>query len=331
MHKVWIAAICVGALFTVGAALAMSPEARQSFEAFERRAEEGDAEAQYRLSALLETGFDSIPADTVRSLSLLRRSADAGYAPALNYMGFLFQKGGILPADPDSARYYIRKAADRGDNLAAHNFAYLLLNEDDDASNDSLAVEYLRKAAQAGMPQSQTLLADLYAGGKVLAADRNAAIRLYEDAIARGFHDAELRLLNMMGPEWQKLNAAEALSEAKRYWIMGAPTIAVELLHQIGPYEPETAQAYALLGHAYSRGQGAPYDHRRANEYFARAAIMGNPSAQFILSETLEIFPDALQDLLPDLPDSMTPESLRQSAAKAGILSPEQASAALFK
>lgn len=329
MRKVWIAAMCIAVM--AGAALAMTPEARKSFEAFERRAENGDAEAQYRLSALLETGFDSIPADTVRSISLLRRSAAAGYAPALNYLGFLFQKGGVLTANPDSARYYIRKAADQGDNLAAHNFAYLLLNEDEDTSNDSTALEYLKRAADAGLPQSQTLLADLYASGKVSEPDTLRARELYEKAISQGFHDAELRLLNMMGRAWQKLNAAEALAEAKSYWQMGAPTIAVELLHQIGPYEPETARAYALLGHAYSRGQGAPYDHRRANEYFARAAIMGDPSARFILSETLEIFPDALSDLLPDLPDSMSAEMLRQSAADAGIFTPEQAMSALLK
>ena len=52
---------------------AMTPEARRSFEAFESRAENGDPEAQYRLSAILERGFDTIPADSVRSLSLLRR------------------------------------------------------------------------------------------------------------------------------------------------------------------------------------------------------------------------------------------------------------------
>ena len=76
---------------------AMSPEARRSFLAFEQRAENGDPEAQYRLSAILEKGFDTIPADTLRSLSLLRRAANAGYAPAMNYLGYLYQTGFPLP------------------------------------------------------------------------------------------------------------------------------------------------------------------------------------------------------------------------------------------
>ena len=96
----------------------------------------------------------------------------------------------------------------------------------------------------------------------------------------------------------------------------------MEFLRNIGPAAPETARAYALLGHAYSRGLGVGYDHAKANEYFARAAQLGDPSAQFILAETLEIFPDALRTLLPDLDAddaTMTPESLRAAAARAGV------------
>lgn len=312
------------------AVLAMTPEARRSFEAFEQRAESGDPEAMYRLSAILEKGFDSIPADTARSLSMLRRSAAAGYAPAQNYLGFLFEKGDILPANADSARYYVRRAADQGDAIAAHNLAFMLLNHDDDPANDSTALVYLQQGVEAGLPQSITLLADLEAEGRLIPADTLKAIGLYERAIAKGFGDAEVRLLNMMGPHWQAFNSHDALKQAVRYWSMGAPTIAVELLHLVGPMERETPRAYALLGHAYSRGQGAPYDHHRANEYFARAALLGNPSAQFILAETLEIFPDALRDLLPDLPVSMTPDALRRAAADAGISTAEEATAALL-
>lgn len=318
--------------------MAMTPEARRSFEAFEKRAESGDPAALYRLSAIFEKGYDSIPADTARALSLLRRSATAGYAPALNYLGYLYQNGDIVRQDTDSALFYIRKAADSGDIMAAHNLAYMLLRLDEDAANDSIALSYLKHAADAGLPQSQTLLADILtsqnssgASKIIIEPDTLKAISLYENALSQGFGDAELRLLNLMGPKWQYLDSESALREGVRYWNLGAPTIAVELLHLVGPADPSTAKAYALLGHAYSRGLGAPYDHRKANEYFARAAILGNPSAQFILAETLEIFPDAIKDLLPELPESLSPATLRESAAKAGITSAEQATSALLE
>ena len=325
MKSLQLFLLMAAALLAVVALRAMTPEARASFEAFERKAEGGDPEAMYRLSALLEKGYDSIAPDTLRSLSLLRRSASAGYAPAQNYLGYLYGEGRMVKADADSSRFWIMRAADAGDPKAAHNAAYMLLHPEGDgrdATADSLAVGYLRRAANTGLPQSQTLLADLYAEGRVLRADTARAVALYEKAIAHGFADAQLRLLNMMGLQWRRYDSAASLGEALRYLNMGAPVIAVEFLRNIGPAAPETARAYALLGHAYSRGLGVGYDHAKANEYFARAAQLGDPSAQFILAETLEIFPDALRTLLPDLDAddaTMTPESLRAAAARAGV------------
>lgn len=318
-------------------AAGMSPEARKSFQSFERKAEQGDPEAQYRLSAILERGFDSIPADTLRSLRLLRSSAQSGFAPAQNYLGYLYGRGDIIEANPDSARYWIRRAADGGDAKAAYNLAYIMLEDENREFADSASsvLKYLNLAANAGLPQAMTKLADIYAEGTIVAPDTLKAISLYEKSISVGFSDAQLRLLNMMGPMWRKLSSEESLKTALRYWRMGAYTIGTELALQVGPADPETARAYALLGHAYSHGKGVPYDHQRANEYFARAALLGNPSAQFILAETLEIFPDAISSILPELAEkedtlfSFTPEDLRRAAANAGITTAEEAAKAI--
>ncbi len=351
----FIGRICAVVVVTIAfsgvlALTAMTPEARRSFEAFERKAESGDPEAQYRLSVILERGFDTIPADTVRSLRLLRSSAQAGFAPAQNYLGFLYGQGEMVEANPDSARYWIRRAADGGDPKAAYNLAYMLLDDRnrETSPRDSAAVRYLTIAVDAGLPQAMTKLADIYSEGRLVSPDTVKAVELYGEAIERGFADAELRLLNLMGPVWRKLNSEESLRLALEYWNMGAYAIGAELAQQVGPAEPETARAYALLGHAYSRGQGVPYSHHAANEYFARAALMGNPSAQFILAETLEIFPDALADLIPAsdasisgpktpesltpeslTPETLIPESLRAAAAAAGITTAEAAARAI--
>lgn len=310
----------------------------RSLREFTHRAESGDPEAMYRMSMLLEKGFDSLPADSVRAMDYLRRAAAADYPQAANYLGYLYQIGMNVPENPDSAAYWIVRAEKAGSTLAAHNLAFMLLRGPSaDVSrimtllgcraekSDSVAIEYLLRAAGAGQPQSLTLLADLYAEGEKLTPDTTKAIDLYEKAILKKFPDAQYRLRDLMQSEWSLYDSATSLREAVRYWNMGAPAIAVDFLRQIGPESAETAHAYALLGYAYSRGYGVPYDHDLANQYFARAALLGNPSAQFVLAETLEIFPDALVGFMTALPDSFTPESLRRSATKAGITNPAQA------
>ena len=82
---------------------------------------------------------------------------------------------------------------------------------------------------------------------------------------------------------------------------------------------------------------GVKYSHDKSLEYFARAALAGNPSAMFILAETLEVFPDALQDftvaflnreaVIDRLSD---PARLRAEAARSGIRTSTDAHRALF-
>lgn len=304
------------------ASYAMSPEAGKSYEEFEARALAGDSALLFRLSSILERGYDTIQADTARSLALLKRSAKAGYPPAQNYLGYLYREGRMLKADKDSAFYWIRKAADAGDPKALHNMAWLLLQSDHET--DSVAVEYLRKGVSAGIAPSMTVLADMYAQGRGgLPKDSLEAQNLYEKAISNGFGDAELKLLNMMGPKWRELDSENSLQLARRYWKMGAPIIAVELLQQIAPDGPRTAEAYAMLGYAYSMGHGVGYNHAKSMEYFSESARLGDPGAQFILAETMEIFPDWDKDNSQTL--SLTPDELRTEAAKKGIHTAEEA------
>lgn len=341
------AALLVGLL-----AMAMSPEALKSYRNFEKKAARGNHEAQYRLGLILETGYDTIAADTARAVELFKRSADAGYAPAQNYLGYLYRQGQGVKANPDSAVYWLRMAADAGDPKASANVAYMLLNGEgvglaSQSARDSLAARYLMRASQAGLPTALTQLADLYQTGRGVPRDTLQAIRLYDEAIGLGWSDAELRLLNFMGPVWRNLakaDPAEALQEGAYYYRLGAPTAAVEILSGIVPEgeptreelnrmfrlansdDPEAvalmdtyADAYAILGEAYSLGRGAVYDHDRGLKYYEASATLGNPAAQFILAEVLDMFPDALGDGAP------TAAEFREAATDSGILDIETA------
>lgn len=310
---------------------AMTPEALKSYRNFEKKAEKGDREAQYRLALILESGYDTIVPDTARAVRLLLSSADQGFAPSQNYLGYLYQKGQGVKQNLDSAAYWLRMAADAGDPKASANLAYLMLNRADDAHNsttDSIAAAYLKVGAEAGLPTAITQLAGLYETGRGVECDTVRAVNLYDEAIRLGWHDAELRLLNFMGPVWKQMakeKPSEALQEGAYYYRLGAPTTAVEILsgilpdHPIDPDAvPETllnvyADAFAILGEAYSTGNGAEYDNARGISCYAVASRLGNPGAQFVLAELLDLFPDAAGEI------DLNAYELRRAAAASGI------------
>lgn len=263
----------------------MSPEARRSFEQLKGRAAEGNAEAMWRLSRVYETGYDSIPADTMRWLSLLRGAAQRGNPAAANYLGYIHGEGRGVAQNPDSARYWISRAAEAGDARAAANMAFMLIHKDSDHLR---AIPYLEKAAGGGVPTAMSLLADLHREGKGVEKDTAAAVSLYESAANAGLEDADLRLLNMMGRSWQRLPAAEAAELGKRYYLEKLP-ISGAFLMELGGDNPETLR---LLGEAYALGRGKPYNYEKALEYYRRAAAAGDPKAIQIIKETEEIFPD---------------------------------------
>ena len=73
----------------------------------------------------------------------------------------------------------------------------------------------------------------------------------------------------------------------------GVPQAQIELVGLAS--KMSSPKAYALLGEAYSKGMGVPYDHQKAVENYKKAADAGNPSAQFIIAELLDFFPDSLE------------------------------------
>lgn len=293
----------------ISMALAPAPESerREALRSLVARADNGSPEAMYHLATLHDTGFDSIPIDSARSTALYLRSARAGFAPAMNYIGFRYFNGEFVDRNVDSALYWLAKAATAGDAKAANNLGYLLANSDAVTRDYPQAIFWLSKAADAGLPAGQSQLADLLRQGLGAPKDTLRAVALYSNAIEGGLQDAELKLLSMMGRKWENLSPDSALSLGRHYFYHRAPFIGVTLFENVisnplpapddsSAYRRTIADAFALLGDAYSRGYGVEYNHERSIEYFLQAALLDNPSAQFVIGELLDIFPDALSE-----------------------------------
>lgn len=289
-------------------------------------------EELYETALIYEIGNDSIKADSQKASVYYKLAAEKGNIEAQNYLGFRYYNGEGIRQDADSAIYWIRKAAEKGDIKAAGNMGYLLSQAPDITHDYDEAFRWLKTATEAGLPTAMTQLAELYRRGLGCSPDTLNAIRLYEKAISMRQRDGELRLLAMMGPKWKTLPADSAFILGLKYYREGAPIAAVELLENAA--SQGIIRAKALLGDAYSKGNGVAYDHDKSILLFYEAALEGDPSSQFILAELLEFFPDSFKELNLELPTDQPfidePSYWYEKAFLQGVTDAEEAFNRLF-
>ncbi len=267
----------------------------------------GDSAAQYRFALALERGLPGLPADSVAADSLIVRSAKAGYNPALNLLGFKYYRGEGRKRDTSEALRLIERAALNGDAKAANNLGWLLLEGEGVEHDPAKAAHWFSRADEAGLPVASVQLADLLASGRGVERDSLRAIELYEKGIRGGVSDAELKLLRLIRTDHTLPDGETLLAKARHYDSIGAPRVAYFYLASAERRDDVPAEALRRLADMYALGRGVPYDHAASMRLYLRAARMGNPEARHILAETLEIFPDALDDPRLGLPDDLTP------------------------
>jgi len=102
---------CVGS-FALATALVSAQTA--DFDALRRKAEAGDAKAQFDLAEAFSEG-NGVAKDSAKGMEWLRRSALQGYAGAQVVLGYMYQKGINTEQDPEEAAKWYKKAASQGD------------------------------------------------------------------------------------------------------------------------------------------------------------------------------------------------------------------------
>ena len=275
------------------------------------------AEVLYRKAYAIEIGNDSTPGDIQKAIPLYIRSAEAGYAPAQSYLGFCYYNGNGIERQPHLGINWIEKAAMQGDIKACNNLGWLLANGEEVVRDYPKAAYWFGKAADAGMPMAQSQLADLYREGKGVEADSLVARNLYIKAIAGGLADAERKLLAMDYNRYLTLSADSAVSEGIDFYKRRAYSISATLFEiAVGK---GSAAAKFWLAESYTHGRGVKYDFEKALYWYYQAACDGIPSAQYIVAETLEMFPDAIPQ------DTYGPQYWLDKAHQAGVFSAEDA------
>jgi TPR repeat protein len=157
------------------------------FDKIRAEAEQGSAEAQYRLGEIY--GDDkSVLKDDVQAASWYRKAAEQGYVTAEAQLSEMYFEGKGVPKDYGLSNYWLRKAAEHGRAesqlaLSRQYFNGIFGVQRDDA----LGLQWLIKAADAGYAAALLDLARAYdAGRKGMPKDRVKAAYWYEQAAERG-------------------------------------------------------------------------------------------------------------------------------------------------
>ena len=85
----------------------------ESIEELRKKAEQGDAEAQYNLGGACKCG-SGVPKDKVQSVNWYRKAAEQGHAEAQWFLGMSYKFGsGVVKNEVEALRWY-RKSAEQG-------------------------------------------------------------------------------------------------------------------------------------------------------------------------------------------------------------------------
>ncbi len=137
-------------------------------------------------------------------VTLYKKAADLGYAPAQNSLGSLYLNGEGVPHDYTQALAWYRKAADKNYAGAQYNLGVAYANGQGVAQDQVQAAEWLRKAADQGFAPAQNNLAVMYENGLGVPRDREQALAWYRKAADQGLAEA-----------WSNLAAAQAAAPPK--------------------------------------------------------------------------------------------------------------------
>ncbi|QIK37753.1 sel1 repeat family protein [Caldichromatium japonicum] len=121
-----------------------------------------------------------------RAAQLLSPLAEQGNAEAQYRMAIMAQNGLGMHPNPLMAYSYMKKAAEAGLGLAQHGLAFMYMTGECAEQNPAKAIEWFKKAADQGMVGSLTTLAMMYEQGYGVPQDFEEARRLYRLA---GFDD----------------------------------------------------------------------------------------------------------------------------------------------
>ena len=227
-------------------------------EHIRKAAEQGDAEAQYRLGVCYHWG-SGVPQDKGEAAKWYRKSADQGFASAQHNLGFLYAGGDGVPRDKEEAVKWFRKAAEQEDALAQFRLGTCYLYGNGVPENNTEAVAWFRKAAEQGLAMAQCQLGECLLKGIGVLQDQVEAVKWLHKSAEQEYAAAQF---NLSACYLFGAGVPQDMTEGIK-WLRKAA-------------EQDVADAQALLG-SYFFGEG---DKEEGIKWLRKAADQGHQEAR---------------------------------------------------
>ena len=145
---------------------AKSKDFTKTFDLFAQAADQGNAEAQYNLGLMYDSG-EGLTQDYAKAAKWYEKAANQGDNSAQNNLGIMYNKGDGVSKDYGRAIEWYRKSADQNNANAQYNLGTIYESGEGVPQDFNEALQWYKKAAAQNQPQAQYRLGKLYSEGKV--------------------------------------------------------------------------------------------------------------------------------------------------------------------
>jgi TPR repeat protein len=147
-----------------------------SFQAVVEKAEQGEADAQFKLGLMYFNG-KVVSQNYSEGGKWFRKAAEQGHADAQFVLGSMYLGGKVVSQNYSEAVKWFRKAAEQGYADAQFVLGSMYLSGKGVTQNYTEVVKWVRKAAEQGHAEAQFRLGSLYISGKGVSQNDSEGIK----------------------------------------------------------------------------------------------------------------------------------------------------------
>ena len=160
-----------------------------NFNEIEKKAKQGDAEAQFNLGVLYDIG-KGVEQNHTKAAHWYQRAANQEHATARFNLGVSYYNGEGVKQNHTKAANFFRLAAEQGHAKAQFNLGALYYKGEGVAQNYTAAANWYRRAAKQGVAKAQFNLGALYHNGEGVAQNYSEAYIWFSLASAGNYPNA---------------------------------------------------------------------------------------------------------------------------------------------